>query len=118
MGIDPGEVILTMPGTTADLLYPDPDIRYLFLILPVILPPVFIIRAYMKGRVPGRAASVLPAWLDSPFSFPPCQHSSFPSLPWVSDTLRPAAAWQSYVAGIERDNTTKPVCRNGRGLMI
>ena len=74
MGIDPGEVILKVPGTTAGILYPDPDIRYLFLILPVILLLISIIRAYMNGRVHGRAASLLPAWLDCPFSFPPCQH--------------------------------------------
>ena len=30
MGIDPGEVIFNVPGRTADILYPDPNIRYLF----------------------------------------------------------------------------------------
>jgi hypothetical protein len=62
IGIDPGEVILNLLGTVTGELYPDPTLRLLFILLPVILLLVSVWGAYKKGRVLG-LASVLIAYV-------------------------------------------------------
>jgi predicted branched-subunit amino acid permease len=59
IGIDPEGVVLTLIGKTIGTLYPDPDIQYLFVILPVILLLLSIYQAWKKGRVPGIAAVIV-----------------------------------------------------------
>jgi hypothetical protein len=62
IGIDPGEVILNLLGTVTGEIYPDPTLRLLFILLPVILLLVSVWGAYKKGRVLG-LASVLIAYV-------------------------------------------------------
>jgi predicted branched-subunit amino acid permease len=59
VGIDPEGVILTLVGRTIDTFYPDPDIRYLFVILPLVLLLLSIYQAWKNGRVPGLVAVIL-----------------------------------------------------------
>jgi hypothetical protein len=59
VGIDPEEVILNVLGKAVDMMYPDPNIRYIFLILPSLLLLLSVISAYMKGRVAGLAAVIV-----------------------------------------------------------
>ena len=59
LGIDPEEVILNLIGRTVDTIFPDPDIRYLFIILPTILLVISVYQAWKKGRVPGLVAVIL-----------------------------------------------------------
>jgi hypothetical protein len=59
IGIDPGEVVLNLIGTVTGEIYPDPTIRQLFIILPVILLALSILGAYKKGRVIGLVSVVI-----------------------------------------------------------
>jgi hypothetical protein len=59
VGIDPQEVILNVLDKAVDSIYPDPNVRVLFLILPTLLLLVSIISAYQKGRVLGLAAVIV-----------------------------------------------------------
>ena len=59
IGIGPEEVILNVLGKAVDTIYPDPNVRTLFLILPTVLLLVSIIGAYKKGRVLGLTAVVV-----------------------------------------------------------
>jgi uncharacterized membrane protein len=59
IGIDPEEVILNTLGRVTDTMYPDPNIRTLFLILPTLLLLISIISAYQKGRILGLAAVIV-----------------------------------------------------------
>jgi hypothetical protein len=59
IGIDPEEVILNLIGKTVDTIFPDPNIRYLFIILPTILLAISIWQAWKKGRMPGLAAVII-----------------------------------------------------------
>ncbi len=58
-GIDPQEVIFNVLNTAVDTIYPDPDIRILFLILPTLLLLLSIFSAYQKGRIPGLVAVIV-----------------------------------------------------------
>lgn len=62
IGIDPEEVILNVLGTVTGEMYPDPTLRQLFILLPLILLAVPVLSAYKKGKIPG-LASVLIAYL-------------------------------------------------------
>lgn len=62
IGIDPEEVLINLLGTAATEVYPDPTLRQLFIVLPLILLAVSIWGAYKKGKVPG-LASVLIAYV-------------------------------------------------------
>ena len=62
IGIDPEEVILNILGTVTGEMYPDPTLRQLFILLPLILLAVPVLSAYKKGKIPG-LASVLIAYL-------------------------------------------------------
>jgi small-conductance mechanosensitive channel len=62
IGIDPQEVILHLLGTVTGEIYPDPTLRQLFILLPLILLVLSVWGAYKKGRVLG-LASVLIAYV-------------------------------------------------------
>jgi ABC-type multidrug transport system permease subunit len=62
LGIDPEEVILNLLGTVTGEMYPDPTLRQLFILLPLILLAVPVLGAYKKGNVLG-LASVLIAYV-------------------------------------------------------
>ena len=53
IGIDPEQIVIGALSGAADVLYPDPDLRYLFILLPTILLLVSIYGAYKKGKVLG-----------------------------------------------------------------
>lgn len=59
IGIDPEEVILNLLGSVTAEIYPDPTLRQLFIILPLILLAVSIWGAYKKGRVLGLVSVVI-----------------------------------------------------------
>jgi len=59
VGIDPEEVVLNTLGTAVAAIYPDPNIRTLFLILPTLLLLISVFGAYKKGRVPGLVAVIV-----------------------------------------------------------
>ncbi|MCX6682556.1 MAG: hypothetical protein NTY71_06185 [Methanoregula sp.] len=62
IGLDPQEVILNALGNVAGTVYPDPNVQYLFIILPTILLSLSIIGAYTRGRLLG-LVSVIVAYL-------------------------------------------------------
>jgi hypothetical protein len=62
IGIDPEEVILNILGTVTGEMYPDPTLRQLFILLPLILLALPVLRAYKKGKILG-LASVLIAYV-------------------------------------------------------
>jgi hypothetical protein len=62
LGIDPEEVILNLLGTVTGEMYPDPTLRQLFILLPLILLAVPVLGAYKKVKVLG-LASVLIAYV-------------------------------------------------------
>ena len=65
IGIDPEQIVIGALSNAADILYPDPDLRYLFILLPTILLLVSIYGAYKKGKVPG-LISVIVAYCRRP----------------------------------------------------
>jgi hypothetical protein len=62
IGIDPEEVILNLLGSVTGEIYPDPLLRQVFIVLPVILLTLSVWGAYRRGRVLG-LASVLIAYV-------------------------------------------------------
>ncbi len=61
IGIDPQDVILNLIGTTTGEIFPDPMLRQVFIILPVILLLISVWGAYKRGKTLG-LASVLIAY--------------------------------------------------------
>jgi predicted branched-subunit amino acid permease len=61
IGIDPQQVIISAVGNAVGSFYPDPEISYLFIILPTILIVISLVTAYLKGRILG-LVSVLVAY--------------------------------------------------------
>lgn len=59
IGFDPEEVLFNVLNKTVETIYPDPNIRTLFLVLPTLLLLVSIIGAYKNGRVHGLAAVIV-----------------------------------------------------------
>ncbi len=59
IGIDPEAVILNALGKAVDMIYPDPGIRSLFIILPAILLILSVYGAYRKGRALGLSAVIV-----------------------------------------------------------
>jgi hypothetical protein len=53
IGVDPEQVIIGALSKAFDEIYPDPSIRYLFILLPTILLLISIYGAYSKGKVLG-----------------------------------------------------------------
>ena len=62
IGIDPEEVLINLAGTAATGIFPDPNVRQVFILLPTILLAFSVWGAYRKGKVFG-LASVLIAYL-------------------------------------------------------
>jgi hypothetical protein len=62
IGIDPEDVILNIIGTVSGEIWPDPVLRQIFIILPVILLIIPVLGAYKRGKVVG-LASVLIAYV-------------------------------------------------------
>jgi hypothetical protein len=62
VGIDPEEVLINLAGTAATEVFPDPTLRQLFILLPLLLLAASVWGAYKKGKVPG-LASVLIAYV-------------------------------------------------------
>jgi small-conductance mechanosensitive channel len=62
IGIDPEEVLINLAGSAATDVFPDPTLRQLFILLPLILLSVSVWGAYKKGKVAG-LASVLIAYV-------------------------------------------------------
>jgi len=52
-GIDPGQVLITAISAAIDKAYPDPNIRFLFIILPTVLLLVAVYGAYRNGKMLG-----------------------------------------------------------------
>ena len=59
IGIDPEDVLINVLNRTVETMYPDQNVRTLFLILPTLLLLISIIGAYKNGRVPGLAAVIV-----------------------------------------------------------
>lgn len=59
IGIDPEEVILNLLGTVTGEIYPDPTLRQLFILLPLILLALSVLGAYKKGKVLGLASVLI-----------------------------------------------------------
>lgn len=59
VGIDPEDILISALGTVITSVIPDPTVRALFLILPVILLIVSIIGAYRTGKVPGLISVIM-----------------------------------------------------------
>jgi ABC-type multidrug transport system permease subunit len=62
IGIDPQATVLRIVAEAVDTVYPDPNVRWLFIVLPTILLAISITGAYLKGRVLG-IVSVVVAYL-------------------------------------------------------
>lgn len=92
IGIDPEEVLLNLLGTVTGEIYPDPLLRQLFLLLPLILLGLSVLEAYKKGKAPG-LASVLIAYIAG--------LSILVSL-WTSLLLLIAAIVTGYLATVRR----------------
>ncbi|WP_292371175.1 hypothetical protein [Methanoregula sp. UBA64] len=61
IGLDPGDLLISVVGSAIDSVFPSPLVRYLFVILPTILLAISVIGAYRKGNVLG-LVSVLVAY--------------------------------------------------------
>lgn len=61
IGLDPGDVLISVVGSTIDSVFPNPLVRYLFVILPTLLLALSVIGAYRKGKGLG-LVSVLVAY--------------------------------------------------------
>lgn len=59
VGIDPEDILISALGTVITSVIPDPTVRALFLILPVILLIVSIIGAYRTGKVLGLISVIM-----------------------------------------------------------
>jgi hypothetical protein len=62
IGIDPEQIVIGALSGAVDILYPDPAVRYLFILLPTILFLLSVYGAYSKGKVPG-LISVIVAYM-------------------------------------------------------
>lgn len=62
IGMDPEDVLISIIGTAATVVFPDPALRQLFILLPLILLAVSVQEAYRRGKTPG-LVSVLIAYV-------------------------------------------------------
>lgn len=62
IGFDPEETIISALGSMVNQVYPDPVIRFCFVLLPTILLAASVIGAYKTGKAGGLAA-VLVAYI-------------------------------------------------------
>jgi ABC-type multidrug transport system permease subunit len=63
IGIDPQDEVIRFIGGAVGTVYPDPQVSYVFFILPVVLLVISVVAAYMKGKVMG-LISVLVAYFS------------------------------------------------------
>lgn len=56
IGIDPQDVILNLLGMVTGEIYPDPQIRLLFVLLPLLLLLISVWGAYKRGKILGLAS--------------------------------------------------------------
>ena len=63
IGFDPQDEIIKVIGGSVYTIYPDPQVNYLFLLLPTILLLISVISAYLKGGILG-LVSVVVAYLS------------------------------------------------------
>jgi hypothetical protein len=61
IGIDPQQEVISLLGRAVLSYYPDPEISYLFVILPTVILFASLAAAYLKGKVLG-LVSVLVAY--------------------------------------------------------
>ncbi len=59
IGIDPEDAIIAFAGSTITTLYPDPQVSYLFVLLPTLLLLISVITAYRLGGVMGLASVIV-----------------------------------------------------------
>jgi predicted branched-subunit amino acid permease len=59
IGIDPQVILLRIIGNAVGSVYPDPQVSYMFFILPTILLLVSLIAAFMKGKVLGLVSVIV-----------------------------------------------------------
>ncbi len=59
IGIDPSQIVIGALSGALDSVYPDPNIRYLFILLPTVILLLSIYGAYSKGKVPGLISVVV-----------------------------------------------------------
>jgi len=59
IGIDPQVILLRIIGNAVGSIYPDPQVSYMFFILPSILLLVSLIAAFMKGKVLGLVSVIV-----------------------------------------------------------
>jgi len=59
IGIDPQQLVLNAISGFVNAEYPDPRVRYLFVILPTILLLVSVYGAYRGGRIPGLVSVII-----------------------------------------------------------
>ncbi|MCX6686096.1 MAG: hypothetical protein NTV10_05580 [Methanoregula sp.] len=59
IGIDPQVILLRIIGNAVGSVYPDPQVSYMFFILPIILLLISLIAAFMKGKVLGLVSVVV-----------------------------------------------------------
>jgi hypothetical protein len=53
IGIDPEEAAIGIIGSSVQAVWPDPQVSFLFIILPTLLLAVSVITAYRKGGILG-----------------------------------------------------------------
>lgn len=63
IGIDPQEEIIRVLGGAVGSVYPDPQVSYLFFILPTVFLIISLVAAYMKEKLLG-LVSVLVAYVS------------------------------------------------------
>jgi predicted branched-subunit amino acid permease len=59
IGIDPQVILLRIIGNAVGSVYPDPQVSYMFFILPTVLLLISLIAAFMKGKVLGLVSVVV-----------------------------------------------------------
>ncbi len=59
IGFDPEQVLITAVSAVIDKAYPDPTIRWLFILLPTVLLLVSVWGAYRNGKMLGLVSVIL-----------------------------------------------------------
>ena len=59
IGIDPQDALIGIAGDAVSSLYPEPGVRYLFLVIPTLLLLISIYTAYRLGGILGLVSVVI-----------------------------------------------------------
>lgn len=59
IGFDPQDEIIKAIGGSVTAIYPDPQVSYLFILLPTVLFVISVITAYLKGGILGLVSVVV-----------------------------------------------------------